>query len=257
MSFETTVLTELEKGRDDSLVKYRTGQGGRQVPYMEGHAVIQQANRIFGYDGWSYRVIEGPTHRKVELISQDTGLVKEKELYLAVVQVIVGEVEREDIGLGEVNGATMAAHETAMKGAVTDALKRALRSFGPQFGNDLYDKANRPSSSNMSSISGDDRGPAREKPEAPSPDLLPDELPAKCPVHAVSWMSGSEIVFHLIKGKRFMPSQCYKEALGLTDAAMKVWIKDNSQDLTGTSKEIGEKLLARVHGMWEGEHGEG
>ena len=31
------------------------------------------------------------------------------------------------------------AHDMAIKGAVTDALKRALRTFGPQFGNGLYE----------------------------------------------------------------------------------------------------------------------
>ena len=33
---------------------------------------------------------------------------------------------------------TRQGHETAHKGAVTDALKRALRSYGDQFGNSLY-----------------------------------------------------------------------------------------------------------------------
>jgi recombination DNA repair RAD52 pathway protein len=32
------------------------------------------------------------------------------------------------------------SHETAIKGAVTDGIKRALRSFGDQFGASLYDK---------------------------------------------------------------------------------------------------------------------
>lgn len=33
------------------------------------------------------------------------------------------------------------AHENSAKEAVTDALKRSLRSFGNQFGNSLYDKS--------------------------------------------------------------------------------------------------------------------
>ena len=37
---------------------------------------------------------------------------------------------------------TAEGHDTALKGAVTDGLKRALRSFGDQFGNALYGDGN-------------------------------------------------------------------------------------------------------------------
>ena len=37
-------------------------------------------------------------------------------------------------------GGSPEALETAIKGAVSDALKRAMRHFGKQFGNSLYDK---------------------------------------------------------------------------------------------------------------------
>ena len=50
-------------------------------------------------------------------------------------------VEREDVGFGDQRGTSaVAVYEMAYKEAVTDALKRALRSFGNQFGNALYDK---------------------------------------------------------------------------------------------------------------------
>jgi hypothetical protein len=49
-------------------------------------------------------------------------------------------VNREDVGHGIAAGTSSEAIEMARKGAVTDALKRALRSFGNQFGNSLYDK---------------------------------------------------------------------------------------------------------------------
>ena len=60
--------------------------------------------------------------------------------YAAMVRVDVpGAPSRTDVGFHAVNGDdTSDDHETAYKGAVTDALKRALRSFGDQFGNGLY-----------------------------------------------------------------------------------------------------------------------
>ena len=59
--------------------------------------------------------------------------------YAATVRVDVpGAPSRTDVGFHAVNDDTVEGHETAYKGAVTDALKRALRSFGDQFGNALY-----------------------------------------------------------------------------------------------------------------------
>jgi DNA repair and recombination protein RAD52 len=67
--------------------------------------------------------------------------------YKATVQVLVHnenhsqDVSREDVGFGTGVAKNLAdAHEGAAKEAVTDALKRALRSFGNQFGNSLYSK---------------------------------------------------------------------------------------------------------------------
>ena len=51
---------------------------------------------------------------------------------------VVGAPPRTDIGFHVVTEDTPEGHETAAKGAVTDGLKRALRSFGDRFGNGLY-----------------------------------------------------------------------------------------------------------------------
>ncbi len=59
--------------------------------------------------------------------------------YTAPVRVTVpGAPPRTDIGFHAVTEETADGHETAIKGAVTDGLKRALRSFGDRFGNGLY-----------------------------------------------------------------------------------------------------------------------
>ncbi len=58
--------------------------------------------------------------------------------YSAVVRVTVpGAPSRTDVGFQPVTDESAEGHETAFKGAVTDALKRALRSFGDRFGNGL------------------------------------------------------------------------------------------------------------------------
>lgn len=62
--------------------------------------------------------------------------------YTAKVRVIVLGVVREDFGAGHGYDVDCGlAHESAIKEAVTDALKRALRSFGNPFGLALYDKS--------------------------------------------------------------------------------------------------------------------
>jgi DNA recombination protein Rad52 len=107
-----------------------TNRKDKPFDYLEGYDCIDKANEIFGFDGWSYDVAG------IEQIGEFGGRV----MIEARVQAYVGGIYREDIGHGISSNATPEAIETARKGAVTDALKRALRSFGNQFGNSLYDK---------------------------------------------------------------------------------------------------------------------
>ena len=51
---------------------------------------------------------------------------------------VPGAPPRTDVGFHTVAEESGEGHETACKGAVTDGLKRALRSFGEAFGNGLY-----------------------------------------------------------------------------------------------------------------------
>ena len=51
---------------------------------------------------------------------------------------VPGSSPRTDVGFHAVTEETVEGHETAFKGCVTDALKRALRGYGDQFGNGLY-----------------------------------------------------------------------------------------------------------------------
>ena len=106
-------------------------QANITLDYLEGYDVIDKANEIFGYDGWCYHVTA------MTDVTPEGG----RPIFEARVWVKVdGYCYREDVGHGIAAGTSSEAIETARKGAVTDALKRALRSFGNQFGNSLYDK---------------------------------------------------------------------------------------------------------------------
>ena len=104
-------------------VKQRKGAGGRKLDYISGEHAIAEANRIFGFDGWSCETVH------MECVSD------KPPTYIARVRVRAGGVIRE--GWGGDNGND---HENAVKSAETDAIKRALRTFGNQFGLPLYDK---------------------------------------------------------------------------------------------------------------------
>ena len=133
------VTEALAQPLDPQLVSQRKGRGGRKFDYIEGHTAIDQANRIFGFGGWGYELVGDVTLSPIEQTDQRTGEVTRTTAYAAVVRVTVpGAPSRTDVGFQPVAEESPEGHETAFKGAVTDALKRALRSFGDRFGNGLY-----------------------------------------------------------------------------------------------------------------------
>ena len=124
---------------DPALASQRKGRAGRSYDYLEGHAVIEQANRIFGFGGWGYELAGDVTLRRIETVDTQTGEVKVSLGYSAPVRVTVaGALPRTDIGVHPVTEENFDGHDTAMKAAVTDGMKRAFRSFGVQFGNGFY-----------------------------------------------------------------------------------------------------------------------
>ena len=133
------VTEALAQPLDPQLVSQRKGRGGRKFDYVEGHTAIDQANRIFGFGGWGYELVGDVSLRPIEQTDSRTGEVTSTPAYSAVVRVTVpGAPSRTDVGFQPVAEESPEGHETAFKGAVTDALKRALRSFGDRFGNGLY-----------------------------------------------------------------------------------------------------------------------
>jgi DNA recombination protein Rad52 len=137
------VLALLAEPLDPALVSQRETRDGRLVQYIEGWAAINQANRIFGFDGWGAEVAGEVAYRPLGLLDPDTCETLAVGMYTATVRVAVrGCPPKADVGCSFVSQDTPEAHEAAYKGAVTDALKRALRHFGDQFGLRLYDRHN-------------------------------------------------------------------------------------------------------------------
>ena len=129
--FDKKQLDILNQELDSSRIKTRD-KGNISLSYIEGHDVIETANKIFGFGNWSYSI------SKLEQVSQEQNHNQNQVIcYKAIVQVLVHsenhtlDVSREDVGFGTGVAKTLAdAHENASKEAVTDALKRAMRSFG-------------------------------------------------------------------------------------------------------------------------------
>jgi hypothetical protein len=124
--------------RDLNVKSIRTRQAnGRELCYIEGWHAIAEANRIFGFDGWDRETVESRC-----LMTRETrGIFL--AVYAAKVRVTVRAngktVVREGHGSGEGRGTSPGeTHDIALKGAETDATKRALATFGKPFGLSLY-----------------------------------------------------------------------------------------------------------------------
>lgn len=143
MPFNEKQTAELEKKLHPDNVK--PPAPGKYGDYLEGWFVIAEANRIFGFDGWSYAVEEiRETHReKLELQGNNGPYEQWRVSYLAVVSAEAGGVRHVDVGHGQGQAKPQSlgdAIDSAVKEAATDGLKRALRCFGNPFGLALYDK---------------------------------------------------------------------------------------------------------------------
>lgn len=109
--------------------------------YLAIYLAITQANRIFGHGGWQTEI------RHHAPVTDNEGYVIGYKCVARVTVPALG-VTVEGVGFehmtkprGERHPKQDAqAHDTAMKGAESDAVKRALRYFGDQFGNSLYEK---------------------------------------------------------------------------------------------------------------------
>lgn len=141
--FTDNQLQELQEPLSQQVVKTRS-QSGRQLFYIEGWWAIHEANRIFGFGCWNQEIIE------VKCVSERERKIGRDQKpgwgvsYIASIRITVNGVKREGVGAGHGIDADLGqAHESAVKEAATDAMKRAFMTFGNQFGLALYDKEQR------------------------------------------------------------------------------------------------------------------
>ena len=136
MGFSTKQLAALRRDVAPKVVRTREAHG-REFSYLEGWYVISEANRIFGFDGWSRETLE----TKCVLARESRGNFL--AVYIARVRITVSAhgavIFREGHGSGEGRGTSPGeTHDIAVKAAETDATKRALATFGKPFGLELY-----------------------------------------------------------------------------------------------------------------------
>jgi DNA recombination protein Rad52 len=143
MGFSAKQVKALRRNLDHRYVRTREANG-RELSYIEGWYAISEANRIFGFDGWSRETVEA----RCALARENRGAFL--AVYTARVRISVQAggtmIIREGHGSGEGRGASPGeVHDTALKAAETDATKRALATFGKPFGLALYGIGKSPS----------------------------------------------------------------------------------------------------------------
>lgn len=120
-------------------------QGGKKLSYIEAWHAIAEANRIFGFDAWDRQTVDLRQLGEPRVTQDKYGKDQMRVGYSARVRITVraGEtiVVREGCGFGSgIDKDVDQAHESAIKEAESDAMKRALMTFGNAFGLALYDK---------------------------------------------------------------------------------------------------------------------
>jgi DNA repair and recombination protein RAD52 len=118
-------------------VSKRKGPSGYELNYIEGWFAMDEANRIFGFDGWSSETL------LMDCVSDDIKCIS----YIAKVRISCSNVVREGWGAGHGRAPKKGfitigeLHESAVKEAETDARKRALMTFGKPLGLACYDSS--------------------------------------------------------------------------------------------------------------------
>ncbi|KAF2430723.1 hypothetical protein EJ08DRAFT_649514 [Tothia fuscella] len=134
-----TLQSRLDKQLGPEYISTRSGPGGSKVSYITAEKVINLANEVFGFNGWS----SGIRDVTIDYVDMDKSTGKISLGCSIIVRVTLKDgTYHEDVGYGSITNCSTkgAAFEKAKKEAATDAMKRALRSFGNVLGNCLYDK---------------------------------------------------------------------------------------------------------------------
>ena len=230
--------SELSKDR----IKVRD-KANIKLSYLEGFDIIDTANNIFGFGGWAYTI------SSLEQVSQEVNSNQNVVVcYKAIVKVDVYDIDhstmisRQDVGFGTGVARSLAdAHENSAKEAVTDALKRSLRSFGNQFGNSLYDKSKSVAQNTPSNIPN---APANQNVGFGQNQAIPNQAPSQAmpnqapndqvmgDIQSLRNM-GLDVVeqngFLLVRGNNIFAKKDTIKALGFRwDSKTKQWYKQLS-----------------------------
>lgn len=119
MKTREQVIEDLAKPFPKEAIKTRIGGGGKQLSYVEGHSIIRRLNEATD-NRWSFEVL----NYKIEAAQM-----------IAHVRLHIPDLDhqgREHLGVQKLNDKA----EDMVKGAVTDALKKAATLYG--IGLDLY-----------------------------------------------------------------------------------------------------------------------
>ncbi|XP_078424414.1 DNA repair protein RAD52 homolog isoform X2 [Cetorhinus maximus] len=131
------IQNALQRRLGPEYISQRPAGGGQKVCYIEGHRIVNLANELFGYNGWSHSI----TQQNVDFVDLING-----KFYVGVSAFVKVQLKdgafHEDVGYGVSEGLKSKALslEKARKEAVTDGLKRSLKSFGNVLGNCILDK---------------------------------------------------------------------------------------------------------------------
>lgn len=233
-ALSSELSTDRIKVRDKANIK---------LSYLEGFDIIDTANNIFGFGGWAYTI------SSLEQVSQEVNANQNVVIcYKAIVKVDVYDIDhstmisRQDVGFGTGVARSLAdAHENSAKEAVTDALKRSLRSFGNQFGNSLYDKSksvaqNTPSNmpnapANQNAGFGQNQAIPNQAPSQAMPNQAPNDQ-VMGDIQSLRNM-GLDVVeqngYLLVKGNNIFAKKDAIKSLGFRwDGGTKQWYKQLS-----------------------------
>ena len=176
-AFTPEAIAELDGPLDPRrVVAFQSGPQ-KGVPYLEGHDVIRRANEIFGYGNWGFELVGQPT--MVESGEQGNNKTP-YQVWMAVGRLsIAGGQSVTEIGTNVRQGGGSASLEMAIKGAVTDAIKRCLTHLGDQFGLVLRDKSVGAADLRAEYQAASGKPPAQQQRRDVDPDT--GEIPASDP----------------------------------------------------------------------------
>jgi DNA recombination protein Rad52 len=191
--------------------------------YIEGWHAISEANRIFGFDGWNREIV---SLAQVAEPYEVNG--KKRVAYRATVRITVfaegKTIIRDGTGYGSGIGQDLNdAHESAVKEAETDAMKRALMTFGNPFGLALYDKTK----------ADVERAPPPQ-PKGSTSYHIP--VPLNIEASGSDWKAWANL---------------FKEAIRHTKSPAEVQaILNSNKDSLDTLKTVSESAYKHIEGVW-------